>query len=171
MGQQDRADVLRKRGRPVGGPGAVPAAAKRPDVIKDGACSGSSDWKAQAFAGRRQDRVEYEVDSNMVGQTGKVGIFQNGNKISAARRSRRPSGSFTVRLLAANPAATDSFKARASNAATGELCGRPRLHLPTNLPGRHGREGAGRSPRPSRVRTAPRWVEGPLRRRHIRRGP
>ena len=103
--------------------GAVPAAAKAGDVIKTGACSGSSDWKLKLSPQDGQTEVEYEVDSNVVGQTWQVRIFQNGNKIfGGSRVTKAPSGSFSVRLLAANPAGSDSFKARASNAATGELC-------------------------------------------------
>lgn len=103
--------------------GAVPAAAKEGDVIKTGACSGSSDWKLKLSPQDGQTEVEYQVDSNVVGQTWQVRVFQNGNKIfGGARVTKAPSGSFTVRLLAANPAGSDSFKARASNVATGELC-------------------------------------------------
>jgi hypothetical protein len=103
--------------------GAVPASAKDGDVIKTGACSGSSDWKLKLSPDNGKTEVEYEVDSNVVGQTWRVRIFQNGEKIfGGSRVTKAPSGSFTVRVLAANPAGTDSFKARAFNAATDELC-------------------------------------------------
>ena len=103
--------------------GAVPAAAKDGDVIKTGACSGSSDWKLKLSPEDGKTEVEYEVDSNVVGQTWRVKIFQDGNRIfGGSRVTKAPSGSFTVRVLASNPAGTDSFKGRATNAATGEVC-------------------------------------------------
>jgi hypothetical protein len=92
-------------------------------VIKTGACSGASDWKLKLSPQDGKTEVEYEVDSNVVGQTWRVRIFQNGNRIfTGSRVTQAPSGSFTVRLLAANPAGTDTFKGRAANAATGEVC-------------------------------------------------
>lgn len=103
--------------------GAVPAAAKDGDVIKRGACSGSSDWKLKLSPEDGRTEVEYEVDSNVVGQTWHVRILQDGDKIfGGSRVTKAPSGSFTVRVLAANPAGTDSFKGRATNPATGEVC-------------------------------------------------
>jgi hypothetical protein len=103
--------------------GAVPAAAKDGDVIKTGACGGSSDWKLKLSPEDGKTEVEYEVDSNVIGQTWRVKILQDGNRIfGGSRVTKAPSGSFTVRVLAANPAGTDSFRARAFNAATGEVC-------------------------------------------------
>ena len=104
--------------------GAVPASAKAGDVIRTGACSGSSDWKLKLSPQDGRIEVEYEVDSNKVGQTWSVRLFENGNRIFAGKRvTKAPSGSFTVRVLGNNTAGTDSFRARASNAATGEACG------------------------------------------------
>ena len=104
--------------------GAVPASAKAGDVIRTGACSGSSDWKLKLSPQDGRIEVEYEVDSNKVGQTWSVRLFENGNRIFAGQRvTKAPSGSFTVRVLGNNTAGTDSFRARASNAATGEVCG------------------------------------------------
>jgi hypothetical protein len=103
--------------------GAVPASAKDGDVIRTGACSGASDWKLKLSPENGKTEVQYEVDSNVVGQTWRVRIFQNGERIfRGSRVTQAPSGSFTVRVLAANPAGTDSFKGRAVNAATGEVC-------------------------------------------------
>lgn len=103
--------------------GAMPASAKDGDVIRRGACSGTSDWKLKLSPENGKTEVEYEVDSNVVGQTWRVRIFQNGQRIFAGSRvTKAPSGSFTVRLLAANPAGTDTFKGRAVNPATGEAC-------------------------------------------------
>jgi hypothetical protein len=103
--------------------GAQPALAKDGDVIRTGACSGSADWKLKLSPENGKIEVEYEVDSNKVGQTWSVRIFKNGNRIFAGTRTTQaPSGSFTVRLLTANTAGSDSFKARAANAASGQTC-------------------------------------------------
>ena len=68
--------------------------------------------------------VEYEVDSNKVGQTWRVRLFENGTRIFAGNRmTKAPSGSFTVRVLAANHAGSDTFTARAANVGSGEICG------------------------------------------------
>ncbi|HEX6844038.1 MAG TPA: hypothetical protein VF235_02875 [Actinomycetota bacterium] len=104
--------------------GAVPAAAKDGDVIRRGACSGLSDWKLKLSPEDGRIEVEYEVDSNRAGQTWRVRLFQNGDRIFAGSKvTQPPSGSFTVRVLARNTAGTDSFRARATNVATGEVCG------------------------------------------------
>jgi hypothetical protein len=104
--------------------GATPASAKDGDVIRRGACSGSSDWKLKLSPEDGRIEVEYEVDSNKVGQTWNVKLFKNGNRIfNGSRTTQAPSGSFTVRVVTSDPAGTDTFRARAANAATGEVCG------------------------------------------------
>jgi hypothetical protein len=103
--------------------GAAPAMARGGDVIKRGSCTGSSDWKLKLSPDNGRIEVEFEVDSNVAGQTWGVRIFENGNRIfSGTRQTAGASGSFTVRKLANNTAGTDSFRARAANAATGEVC-------------------------------------------------
>ncbi len=103
--------------------GTTSASAKSGDVIRQGACSGTSNWKLKLSPQNGKIEVEYEVDSNHVGQTWKVRLFENGNQIFAGNRvTQAPSGSFTVRVLAANTAGTDAFKGRATNVASGEVC-------------------------------------------------
>lgn len=103
--------------------GAVPAAANDADVIRRGSCSGASDWKLKLSPQDGKIEVEYEVDSNRVGQTWRVRIFKNGNRIFLGTRvTKAPSGSFTVRVVTPNPAGTDAFRARAVNLANGETC-------------------------------------------------
>ncbi|HEX9124407.1 MAG TPA: hypothetical protein VF984_13795 [Actinomycetota bacterium] len=103
--------------------GAVPAMAKDGDVIRRGSCSGASDWKLKLSPEDGRIEVEYEVDSNVVGQTWKVKIFKNGTRIlGGSRVTKAPSGSFTVRLVTSNPAGTDAFRGKAVNANTGESC-------------------------------------------------
>jgi hypothetical protein len=104
--------------------GTTAAHAKSGDVIRRGACSGTSDWKLKLSPDNGKIEVEYEVDSNKVGQTWRVRLFENGNRIfSGHKTTKAPSGSFTVRDLANNTAGGDSFRARASNSATNEVCG------------------------------------------------
>ena len=103
--------------------GAVPAAAKDGDVIKTGSCSGSTDWKLKLSPEDSGIEVEYEVDSNVTGQSWRVKIFQNGDRIFAGpRQTKGASGSFEVRVVADDSAGTDTFRGKAVNAATGETC-------------------------------------------------
>jgi hypothetical protein len=101
---------------------ATPAMAGN-DVTREGSCSGSSDWKLKLSPEDGRLEVEFEVDSNVNGQTWRVRLFQNGDRIFAgSRQTTAPSGSFELRRLAPNTAGTDAFRARAANAATGEVC-------------------------------------------------
>ena len=65
------------------------------------------------------------MDSNKVGQTWSVRLFENGNRIFAgqAHDARPRAVRSRSACLANNTAGSDSFRARASNAATGEVCG------------------------------------------------
>ena len=68
---------------------AEQAGAKSGDVIRQGACSGTSNWKLKLSPQNGKIEVEYEVDSNHVGQTWKVRLFENGNQIFAGNRVTR----------------------------------------------------------------------------------
>ena len=99
------------------------ASAKTGDVVKTGSCSGASNWKLKLSPDGGQIQLEFEVDQNKVGRTWAVRIKENGARIFAGKRvTKAPSGSFTVRLFADNPAGTDFFRASATNVATGESC-------------------------------------------------
>ena len=103
--------------------GTVPALAGDDDVIREGSCSAGSDWKLKLSPEDGRLEVEFEVDQNVVGDTWRVRIFQNGNRIFAGtRETTAPSGSFEVRRMAPNTAGTDFFRARAVNLGTGEVC-------------------------------------------------
>jgi len=103
--------------------GAVPASAKDGDVIERGSCSGSTDWKLKLSAEDSGIEVEYEVDSNVTGQSWRVKIFQNGDRIFAGtRQTKGTSGSFDVRVVADDTAGADTFRGKAVNAASGEIC-------------------------------------------------
>jgi hypothetical protein len=103
--------------------GATPASARGTDVIKRGACSGSSHWKLKLSPEDNGIQVEFQVDSNVAGQTWRVRLFENGDRIfSGSRTTKAPSGSFTVKVLGDDTAGTDHFRGRAANPDTGELC-------------------------------------------------
>ena len=104
--------------------GTTSAFAKGGGVVRTGGCSGASDWKLKLSPDNGKIEVEYEVDSNHVGQQWRVKLFENGNRIfRGTKTTQGASGSFTVRVLANNTAGTDSFKAHARNLGNGETCG------------------------------------------------
>jgi hypothetical protein len=107
----------------VGFFGAGTAMAKPGDVIVTGTCSGTSTWKLKL--GLRDNGIEtdFEVDSNVVGQTWKVRILDNGTRVfKATATTTAPSGSFEVEPRLPNLAGTDNIVAKALNPATGETC-------------------------------------------------
>ena len=77
---------------------AAPADARDGDVRRTGGCDNSSaTWKLKL--GPRDGRIEmeFEVDSNKVGQTWNVVIKDNGERVfSGQRTTAGPSGSFEV---------------------------------------------------------------------------
>ena len=102
---------------------AGPIAAKSTDSIVRGDCSGTSDYKLKVGPEHSRLEVEFEVDSNRIGQTWGVTITDNGRTVFRGNKTTvAPSGSFTVRAVTANLAGRDVFVAHARNAATGEVC-------------------------------------------------
>jgi hypothetical protein len=83
-------------------------------VTKTGSCSGSAVWKLKAKhddTGRIE--VEWQVDSNKVGQTWTVRLRDNGTLFfSGSRTTKAPSGSFSVTKFTANRAGSDTIRAR-----------------------------------------------------------
>jgi hypothetical protein len=91
--------------------------------IRTGSCSAASDWKLKAKADDGAIEVEFEVDSNRVGQTWHVTLLKNGNVFFTGNRTTKaPSGSFTVSRRTPNPAGADTIKGRARNPNSGETC-------------------------------------------------
>src|SRR4051794_23776722 len=89
------------------------------DVIRRGSCSGSSDWKLKLSPEDGRIEVEYEVDSNKVGQHWRVKLYENGNRIfRGTKTTQGASGSVTLRTPADNKARTDPFPAPAGDLAT-----------------------------------------------------
>jgi hypothetical protein len=99
------------------------ASAKAGDVVRRGSCSGPSDWKLKLSPENGRIEVQFEVDSNVVGQTWRVRLFHNGTQFfSGLRTTTAPSGSFEVRRVVNNLAGDDHLKGRARNLKTDELC-------------------------------------------------
>lgn len=88
-----------------------------------GRCSGTSVSTLKAKPDNGALEVEFEVDSNVVGQTWAVMLRDNGATIfKGTATTTAPSGSFTVRKLTPNQAGTDKIQAVAKNPKTGETC-------------------------------------------------
>lgn len=98
---------------------ASPAEAKGDDdnrVIRTGSCSGSADWKLKAKDEDGRIEIEFEVDSNRVGQVWRVGLRRNGTLVlGGTRTTRGPSGSFTVRKVISNAPGDDVIVGRATH--------------------------------------------------------
>jgi hypothetical protein len=104
---------------------SVPATvmAKAGDVVRTGSCSGSADWKLKVSPDNGRWEVEFEVDSNRVGQTWRVKIRDNGVlRYNRLRTTTAPSGSFTAHKFMRNMAGTDNIVARARNIRSGQTC-------------------------------------------------
>ena len=102
---------------------AAPVAARAGDVQKSGSCSAASTWQLSAGPRDGLIRVEFEVDQNVVGQTWRVRLADNGSLFFKGRRTTQdPSGSFTVNRRTTDQAGTDRIVARAVNLTTGEVC-------------------------------------------------
>ena len=105
----------------LSGPASV--FANEADVIREGNCSGASDWKLKLSPENGRIEVEFEVDQNVNGVTWNVRLKRNGNTFFEGQRTTQPpSGSFEVRRVTNNGAGDDFFVARAVNPATGEVC-------------------------------------------------
>ena len=102
---------------------AVPAMASSADVIKQGACSASSDWKIKAKPEHGRIEVEAEVDSNVNGQRWSWQLAHNGERSAhGSKTTSPPSGSFDVRRMVVNASGADQIGFRAKNHKTGEVC-------------------------------------------------
>jgi hypothetical protein len=101
-------------------PGVV---AKDSDIIQQGSCSGSTDWKLKLSEEDGRIEVEFEVDQNQNGRTWDVKLKRNGSTFWTGQRTTQPpSGSFEVRKVTSDGAGADQIVARATYAASGEVC-------------------------------------------------
>lgn len=102
---------------------AAPAHAGDNDRERTGSCSGSTNWKIKAGPDDGRMEVEAEIDSNRTGQTWRWTLRHNGQVADRGTSTTRgPSGSFDVERRTANAAGADSYKFRAVNRASGEVC-------------------------------------------------
>ncbi len=100
------------------------ATAKGREVIRTGQCSARATWKLKVKEedGNRLE-VEWEVDSNVTGQTWGAVIAHNGAvRFTGYRKTTAPSGSFTVRIVVPNRAGTDTIRAFATNLRSPNVC-------------------------------------------------
>ena len=93
------------------------------DVIREGSCTRSSDWKLKLSPEDGGLEVEFEVDQNVTGDRWRVRIRHDGDLVfRGVRTTRGASGSFEVRIVENNRAGDDVFRGKAVNIATGERC-------------------------------------------------
>jgi hypothetical protein len=93
------------------------------DVIEEGSCGGSSDWKLKISPEDGGLEVEFEVDQNVSGDRWRVKIRHDGDlAFTGTRRTHGASGSFEVRIVEDDRAGTDRFRAKARNLSTDEVC-------------------------------------------------
>lgn len=99
------------------------AGAKDGDIIREGSCSGSSDWKLKLSRENGRIEVEYEVDQNVTGDQWRVTLRLNGDRFfRGIRTTQPPSGSFEVNRRIDNGDGEERVTARARNLSTDELC-------------------------------------------------
>jgi hypothetical protein len=92
-------------------------------IVRAGDCTGATTSKIKVKHRDGGTEVEFEVDSNKNGQTWNASLKRNGTTFwSGQRTTHAPSGSFSVERSTSNPAGTDTFKGRAKNPNTGEVC-------------------------------------------------
>ncbi|SFC85007.1 hypothetical protein SAMN04487968_112112 [Nocardioides terrae] len=103
----------------------APAQAKGGDdgVRRSGTCSGSTDWKIKAKADDGRIEVEAEIDSNHRGQTWRW-VLRHDGRVAARGHSVTAgrSGSFEVERHVSNAPGSDSYRFRAVDVRSGEVC-------------------------------------------------
>ena len=93
------------------------------DVIQEGSCSDSSDWKLKLSPEDGGIEAEFEVDQNVSGDRWRVRIRHDGDlAFRGTRTTGGASGSFEVRIVENDNSGRDNFRARARNLSTGEVC-------------------------------------------------
>ena len=100
---------------------AAPALANDDDIIREGRCSGGTDWKVKASPEDGRIEVEGEIDSNRNGQVWKWRLKHNGSATAKGKSTTRGrSGSFEVRRVLVDLSGPDTFVFRAKH--NGEVC-------------------------------------------------
>jgi len=102
---------------------SAPQAFARDGITTEGACSGASTWKLTLSIDNGRVESEFEVDQNVVGDTWKVKMSDNGVIFFRGQAvTQGPSGSFEIRKFTANQPGADKILALAKNVSTGETC-------------------------------------------------
>jgi hypothetical protein len=92
-------------------------------TIRRGVCSAGATWKLKGKPDDGRLEVEWEVDSNRVGQTWNFTIRDNGTIVAQGTRTTlAPSGSFEVERRIPDLAGPDVIVARATHPASGQTC-------------------------------------------------
>jgi len=98
-------------------------AAKDGDIIANGSCTASTDWKLKLSEEDGRIEVEFEVDQNRNGKAWTVKLKRNGYAFWTGQQTTQPpSGSFEVRRVISNNAGLDQIVARAEHPGSGEVC-------------------------------------------------
>lgn len=102
---------------------ASTASAKGGGQSVSGTCTAASTSTLKAKSDDGRLEVEFEVDSNVVRQSWKVVLKDNGSTfLKKTLKTKAPSGSFEARGRPVDRAGTDAIEATATNGATGESC-------------------------------------------------
>jgi hypothetical protein len=102
---------------------AGPANAGDDEVRREGSCSGRSDWELRVRLDDGRFRVRWRVDSRIAGQTWRMRLFHDGERIAAATRTTNADGEATIDLRGVpNNEGEDTFRGRARNPNTDETC-------------------------------------------------
>jgi hypothetical protein len=92
-------------------------------VTSKGNCSGASTSVLKAKPDNGQIEVQFQVDENVVGDTWRVAVRDNGTVVARGKKTTvAPSGSFEFRRRIADLPGTDDIQAKATNLTTGETC-------------------------------------------------
>jgi hypothetical protein len=125
---------ISQRARRLGGASAVglmalallaaPSAtlAKSGAVQAAGSCTGAATTKIKASPENGKLQVEFEVDQARVGQTWHVVLRHNGTAFWSGNKTANAGGGFTVSKITNNAAGADTFRGRAVNNVTGQVC-------------------------------------------------
>ena len=99
------------------------AQAKEGRVVERGNCSQASTWKLKAQPDNGRLEIDFDVDSNVVGQVWQVTVTANGTTVfSGPATTVAPSGSFDVGAVADDQPGTDSIQATAIRDDGSETC-------------------------------------------------
>jgi hypothetical protein len=102
---------------------SAPHAFARGGITTEGACSGASRWKLTLSIDNGRVQSEFEVDENVVGDTWKIRMSDNGVVFFTGQAvTQGASGSFEIRKFTANQGGADKILALAKNVSTGETC-------------------------------------------------